>query len=464
MEIQNAKYVDIAPLISFRILFGLLMAVGGIRFWYEGWIVKLFVEPKLFFKYYGFEWVEVPSEMGLYALFLVMIVSALCIAFGFIYRVMSVLFFCLFTYIELLDATNYLNHYYLIICFAFLLIFLPANSAFSLDVKFSWVKQRKWIPRWNIDVLKAQLLLVYTCAGIAKLNSDWLFQGMPMAVWLPERSEMPLLGILFGIKGMPLFFSWCGAIYDLSIAWFLLFSRTRTIAYFFVVVFHLMTFMMFNIGLFPFIMIFLTTIFFEGQTHRKVLQKIGFNSPNNFDKQPSHTAQKPSLQYSEHTVRRYDRGVRASKNFNNRPTTKAVVLIFILIQFLMPFRHWLYKGDVLWTEEGYRFSWRVMVVEKNGQAIFSVSDPETGRTSEIINGQYLTLFQEKQMAIQPDMMIQFAHFLDQEFQEKYSIENPVVKVQSSVALNGRSSRTFANPNVDLSKQQMSLKHYDWIDL
>ena len=464
MEIQNAKYVDIAPLISFRILFGLLMAVGGIRFWYEGWIVKLFVEPKLFFKYYGFEWVEVPSEMGLYALFLVMIVSALCIAFGFIYRVMSVLFFCSFTYIELLDATNYLNHYYLIICFAFLLIFLPANSAFSLDVKFSWVKQRKWIPRWNIDVLKAQLLLVYTCAGIAKLNSDWLFQGMPMAVWLPERSEMPLLGILFGIKGMPLFFSWCGAIYDLSIAWFLLFSRTRTIAYFFVVVFHLMTFMMFNIGLFPFIMIFLTTIFFEGQTHRKVLQKIGFNSSNNFDKQPSHTAQKPNLLYPERTVRRYDRGVQASKNFNNRPTTKAVVLIFILIQFLMPFRHWLYKGDVLWTEEGYRFSWRVMVVEKNGQAIFSVSDPETGRTSEIINGQYLTLFQEKQMAIQPDMMIQFAHFLDQEFQEKYSIENPVVKVQSSVALNGRSSRTFANPNVDLSKQQMSLKHYDWIDL
>ena len=129
-----SKQTPISPLITFRILFGVLMMWGALRFVWNGWVEKLYVEPTFFFKFYGFHWVEVLEETGLYVLFGVVIVSALCIALGLFYRIAAIVFFLSFTYIELMDATNYLNHYYLVCLFAFLLIFLPANRAFSLDV------------------------------------------------------------------------------------------------------------------------------------------------------------------------------------------------------------------------------------------------------------------------------------------------------------------------------------------
>ena len=40
-----------------------------------------------------------------------------------------------------------------------------------------------------------------------------------------------------------------------------------------------------------------------------------------------------------------------------------LVVLFLGIQFLLPLRHLLYPGNVNWTEEGFRFAWRVMLVE-----------------------------------------------------------------------------------------------------
>lgn len=433
--------VGIAPLVTFRILFGGLMAFGALRFWTNGWIEKLYFEPKFFFKFYGFEWVQVPDAQWIYLLFALVILSAVGIMVGLFYRASAIIFFLSFTYSQLLDATNYLNHYYLVCLLAFLLIFLPANGDFSLDI---WRKphlKKIKIPAWCINILIFQLCCVYFFAGLAKVNPDWLLRAMPMAIWLPERTATPLLGYFFQFKETAFVFSWAGAFYDLTIWVFLLNSRTRTIAYLGVIVFHVLTKILFNIGLFPVIMICSTLIFFPTKGHEESQNWVR----NLFKKRLATTVPKTP----KHPCK------------TSRITVFALV-IYVSIQLLFPLRHYLYPGNILWTEEGYRFSWRVMLVEKTGLATFYVQDTATPKRQEIVNRSHLTFYQEKQMSIQPDFILQYAHFLKKEYEEKHGFKNPIVTVDAYVAMNGRRSRRFIDPSINLAEIEDSFKAKKWI--
>ena len=42
----------------------------------------------------------------------------------------------------------------------------------------------------------------------------------------------------------------------------------------------------------------------------------------------------------------------------------AFLAVYVAVQLLVPLRHLLYPGDVAWTEEGHRFSWRMRLREK----------------------------------------------------------------------------------------------------
>lgn len=427
--------VHIAPLITFRILFGGLMMVTALRFMQKGWIEKLYVEPNFFFKFYGFEWVKVLDQTGMYLLYSVIALSAAFIMLGLCYRIASIVFFLTFTYSELIDATNYLNHYYLVCLLAFILIFMPAHRAYSLDVRLHPRLQISHVPKWCITLLIIQISLVYFYAGFAKLNPDWLFRAMPLASWLPANSDLPILGYFFEQRWVAFAFSWAGAFYDLSIPLFLSYRKTRPIAYVAVVIFHLLTKLLFNIGMFPFIMIFSTLIFFPANFHQRLLQPFRVGVAKCFKSDLS-------LSYF-------------SKSY-------VFWLPFLAFQLLFPLRHYAYSGNVLWTEEGYRFSWRVMLVEKNGLATFRVKDKASGRQSEVINSNYLTTFQEKQLAIQPDFMLQYAHFLAKEYRKKYQFKNPEVTVQSYVTLNGRTSKVFIDPNFDLLTVKDDWRPKKWI--
>ena len=123
---------DVAPLALFRICFGLMMFISIIRFWSYGWIEKFYLEPKFFFSYYGFEWVQ-PIGVYTYYIFIICGISALFIALGYKYRISIIAFFLSFTFIELMDKTTYLNHYYFISILSFLMIFLPASANYSID-------------------------------------------------------------------------------------------------------------------------------------------------------------------------------------------------------------------------------------------------------------------------------------------------------------------------------------------
>ncbi|HET8861601.1 HTTM domain-containing protein [Marivirga sp.] len=423
----------IAPLATFRVAFGFMMLASIIRFWTNGWIDKQYIEPEFYFPYYGFEWIKSWGDPGMYLLFALMGFAAIGIALGAFYRFSATLFFLSFTYVELIDKTNYLNHYYFVSIIAFLLILVPANKAYSID---AWRKKKQefHVPAWSIHIIILQLSIVYFFAGLAKLQSDWLLEALPLKIWLPSRADTPIIGFLLDYKWTAFIFSWFGAFYDLTIPFFLLWKRTRVVAYLTVIAFHFMTAALFQIGMFPYIMVVSTLIFFSEDYHKKVWVKL---FPKREEELPKSTA------------------------FNTPVIIKYFLVIYFSLQILLPFRYILYPGKLFWTEQGYRFSWRVMLMEKVGYSQFSVNIPEINKSFEVLPSQYLTSVQEKMMNTQPDMLLQFAHFLRDKFQLKYNAEVEVF-VESYATINGKGSRPFINPNVNLATIKKGYQHKNWV--
>ena len=404
-------YTDAASLTFYRIGFGLLMAWSMIRFMLKGWVDSVYIEPLFHFKYFGFTWIP---ELGswTYALFILAAISALLMATGRWYKIAATLFFLCFTYIELLEKTTYLNHYYFISILSFILIFLPAD-------------RKGWVPTWSVNALKILISIVYFYAGLAKLNSDWLIEAQPLGLWL--RSKYDLAPILQE-RWVHYLMSYGGAIYDLMIPFLLWNKKTQKYALVLVVIFHVLTRILFPIGMFPYIMIFSSLIFLPPQWHRKIL-RLG----NNTWPKPKPTPRKTWGYY--------------------------MVVAVLLIQVLLPWRYLAYPGELFWTEEGFRFSWRVMLMEKSGYTSFKVE--HEGGSFMVNNEDFLTSYQIKQMSFQPDMILEYAHFLGDHYSEQ-GFKKVRIFTESYVALNGRRSQQFIDPNVDLYKETETFKPKTWI--
>lgn len=442
-RIQWNRPVSLAPLAVFRVLFGAIMLLGTLRFMARGWVYDLYVEPNYFFTYWGFEWVQPLGETGMYSVFVAMAISFGLVMLGWFYRAAIGSAFVLFTYVELIDKTTYLNHYYFVSIVCLLLLLLPAHRMFSIDAWRRPASKRTQLPLWMAAVIPAQLGLVYVFAGIAKLHPDWWLNAMPLKIWLGSMGHLPVVGKLLTQEWVAYGFSWFGLVYDLTIVFFLLFRKTRPFAYAAVVVFHLATWLLFPIGMFPWIMMASTLIFFPAAFHQRIIDTVERMLARFVTPKPS--AVLPAL---------------AGPRVGSALLMGAFALHFA-IQLLMPFRYALYDGELFWTEQGYRFSWRVMLIEKAGAAIYYVEDPATNGSIEVDPGQYLTPYQEKQLSTQPDMLLQFAHFLESEFQQR-GIADPQVRVRSYVTLNGSGSQPFIDPSVDLTEYEDGLGPKPWI--
>jgi hypothetical protein len=428
-----------APLAVFRIALGLLLFGSIVRFWSKGWIEDLYIKPKYFFPFYGFEFVKPLGEFT-YVLVAICAICALMVALGFFYRASIIGLFLSFTYIELIDKSTYLNHYYFISMVTLLMIFLPAHTWFSVDAFRNHKLRADKIPQWTVDALKLFVCFLYFFAGLAKINSDWLLEAQPLRIWLPAKNDLPVIGSLFNHVWVAYAFSWMGCIYDLTIPFLLLNRWTRNVAYAAVVIFHLLTAMLFPIGMFPYIMIVTALVFFPGTLHEKIIAAIAklIRAPKSF----------------LHTTNDYRYGRFASR------AIIAFFTVFFLIQTALPLRYLFYPGELFWTEEGYRFSWRVMLMEKAGYAQFTVRDVN-GKQVVVNNTEFLTPLQEKMMATQPDMMVQYAHLLRAHFEDQ-GFESPEIYVDSYVALNGRLGKPLVDPLTDLGKENESFDHKQWI--
>lgn len=439
------REASIAPLVAFRIIFGALLLFSTLRFVAYGWVDQIYIQPIYHFTYYGFDWVHVLPGQWMYLPFILMAMAALGIIFGAWYRFSTTLYFVCFTYIELIDKSTYLNHYYFVSLVTFLLIFLPANADFSWDARRKDSIRRSQVPSWTIFILQFQLAVVYFFAGAAKVNSDWLIEAQPLHLWLQSYRDLPVVGNWFAAYPVALLFSWFGCLYDLTIPFFLWSNRFRNLAYFFVVAFHILTWYLFPIGVFPWVMICSTLIFFPEHIHQRILAPL------------------KRLFHWKNTIR--------LNSFRVKSGVRAVLLVYIVAQLLLPFRYLLYPSGLFWHEEGFRFSWRVMLIEKKGYATFYVEDSKTGGSIEIDNYRFLTPQQIDQMSRQPDMILQYAHYLGKRYSDTtltfsgqtIRLQNPRVTAEVYVTLNGRPNQLFVSRKWNLLEQTYNLKHRLWVE-
>lgn len=422
-------------------LIGGLMCAGALRFMSKGWIERLYVEPEFHFKYWGFEWVQVPGETGLYLLYAGIALAAFMVAIGACYRVAIVAFWCLFTYAELMDVTTYLNHYYFISLLTLIMCFLSPHRMWSVD---AWLRPRlraDTLPAWQTYWLRLQVGLLYFYAGLAKFETDWLLHAQPLNIWLPPHAGLPLLGPFLELPWVHFAFSWFAFLFDTTIIAFMLWRKSRPFAFAVILVFHFFTHLFFNIGLFPLIMVFSVLVFFESDWPRKLLTVLRGK--------PSPVLASPVRQHV------------AAPGWRPLGTTFALLaLLFCSVQVLMPLRQWLYPGSVLWHEQGMRFSWRVMLREKSGSLEYRVVTAD-GRPVIVSPHEYLTEQQYREMAGQPDMILQLAHHIRDDFAARGF--GPVsVYAEALVSLNGRQARHLVDPQANLAVIDDGLARATWI--
>jgi len=434
MRHLSTARVDVAWLSAFRVLFGLTMAVSATRFLVYGWVDRLFSSQSFRFTFFGFAWVERLPQPDLHGLFAALVLLSLAVAAGAWVRITTPLLALGLSYFQLLDVTNYLNHYYLAALLAWLLCALPIGRAYSID---AWLRARRGetvdytVSALALYLLRLQVGLVYFFAGLAKAQPDWLLHAQPLRIWLSARTDLPLLGPLLGLEGTALALSWAGFLFDTTVPFFLLGRRTRPYAFAAVILFHTGTKLLFPIGMFPFIMVLSALVFFEPSWPRRVLGWLG-----------------PAWRSA----------VNAPTGASGRRVPGWVLVAaacYALLQLALPLRAFAYPGDVLWHEQGMRFSWRVMVRAKGGSTTFRVV-PEPGAAPLIVPPRtYLTSYQESEMSSQPDLILQLAHRIRDDFREQ-GFARVAVYADSRVALNGRRSQPFIDPRVDLGQVEDSL--------
>jgi vitamin K-dependent gamma-carboxylase len=440
--------VDISFLVFFRIVFGAIMLWEGYRFFNAGWISRYYIEPVVYFTYYGFSWVRPWPGRGMYLHFFALGVLAFCVLIGLCYRIAAPFFFLGFTYVFLLDQTRYLNHFYLICLISFLMIFLPAERTFSVD---AWLRPKlrsEVAPAWTLWLLRAQVGIAYFFGGIAKINSDWLRGGEPMRTWLSPFVGLPAIGPLFKAEWVVYSFVYGGMLLDLLVVPLLLWRRTRPYAFAASVIFNLINAVIFNIGIFPWFMLGATLIFFPPDLMRRFAR--AFMSPGAAMREPA-----PDVAAA------FARQGNCPALSGRQKLIAALLAAYMLVQMLMPLRHFLYPGNVSWTEEGHNFAWHMKLRTKRGEAVFTVKDPTSGQTWTVDPLHNLQPRQYQKMAAKPEMILQYGHHLARQ-KRLEGYQNVEVRARVEASLNGRRPQLLVDPTVDLTKVRSSILPANWI--
>lgn len=450
--------VDIASLAFFRFAFGAIMVWEVWRYLSKGRIFRYWIDPSFHFTYYGFEWVQPWPGIGMYIHWVALGVLGAMLAVGLFYRTAALLFFLGFTYTFLLEQARYLNHFYLVAILSLLLVFVPAHRAFSLDALRRPELRSDTTPAWSVWLLRAQLGIVYVYAALAKLNQDWL-AGEPMRSRLARRDDYPVLGAVAHEEWAVHFFSYGGILFNLLVVPALLWRRTRVAAFVVATGFHLMNAWIYTIGIFPWLMIAATTIFFEPDWPRRAAGRARRLVPDRLRFLPARWSA---------ARRAWTKGVSrpAGGLPSPSPRHRALVLgllgAWLAVQLLVPLRHHLYDGHPAWTEEGHRFSWRMMLRSKTAVEVsYLLTHPERGISWRVDPYERLTPRQARKAFTRPDMVLQYAHHLAEDAALR-GYEGVEVRALVLVSLNNRRVGLLVDPEVDLARVPRSLRAADWI--
>jgi hypothetical protein len=446
------KPVDISFLVFFRIVFGGITLWEVYRYFTNGWISRYYIEPAVTFTYYGFSWVKPWPGRGMYVHFFVLGVAAACVMLGLLYRLAAPVVFLSFTYVFLLDQTRYLNHFYLVCLISFLMCFLPAERAFSVDALLRRRIRSDVVPAWTLWLLRVQVGIPYFYGGLAKLNRDWIIGGEPMRNWLSPLTGEPSLGQAFKADWLVYSFVIGGLLLDLLVVPLLLWRRTRTFALVAAILFNLINSVIFDIGIFPWLMLGALLIYFPPDLMRRFARSFMARGEPPLDAEPVHVSIQPQAVAESSLCP----PLTASQKLVAR-----LLAAYLVVQLCVPLRHYLYPGDVSWTEEGHNFAWHMKLRTKGGEAIFTVTHPESGQVWTIKPETYLETHQLTKVITKPDLILLFAQHLAAE-KRREGYDNVEVRARVMVSLNGRHPQLLIDPTVDLAKEDVSLLPTRWI--
>ncbi len=410
--------IDNSSLIIFRIVFGFLIAAEAIGSVFTGWIERTLIEPQFTFNFIGFDFLQPLPGDGMYYYYVIMGLCGLLVMLGYRYRYSMIAFTIMWAGVYFMQKTSYNNHYYLLLLLCIIMCFLPANTYASMDVKRNPALKRIAMPRWCAMVFVLQVWIVYTYASVAKFYPDWLDLTVAKNL-MASKVDYPVVGALLQEHWAHICIAYFGILYDLLIVPLLLWKRTRIYAFGASIFFHLFNSFVLQIGIFPYLSLAFSLFFFSGEVVHKFFLK-----------------RKPFYDKEEVEVPSYQN------------VLLVVGIIWFAIQLALPLRHWFIPGDVLWTEEGHRLSWRMMLRGRQGRITFFVVDKATDKRTRIDLEAYLSNKQKRTVATRPDVIWQFS----QRLHEKYARENidVAVYVNSSVSVNNKAYKTFIDPSVDLA--------------
>lgn len=420
--------VDNSPLVLFRIFFGFLLACEAFGHIALGAVRKHFLEPQFTFTFIDFSFLEVLPVPLMYGLFVLMGIAGLMIMVGYKYRIAMTFYAIAWSYVYLLQKTSYNNHYYLLMLLNYLMIFLPAHRSVSLDAKFNPELRKEHLSRWIYWFIIAFLFIIYSYASIAKFYPDWMDLSFPKHLMKIRAADWSILQHNWAHQAIMVY----GLTFDLLVVPLLLWRRTRMAAVIASFFFHIFNSIIFKIGIFPYLALAFLVFFFKpGIIHKRFLKKKNF----------------------------YDKQEVIIPNYK-----KPLIIIatgFLVIMTLLPLRHWIIKDDVLWTEEGHRLSWRMMLRNRAGFATYYVENKTTGSKQIVRLSDYLTRKQMAHVKTKPDFMWQFAQHL----KESYASQGNeiAVYIDAKVSINGRPYQQFTDKTVDIAATKWNRwKHHEWI--
>ncbi|WP_415158415.1 HTTM domain-containing protein [Parafilimonas sp.] len=427
--------IDNSQIIIFRIFFGILILIecwGAIP---TGWVKEVFVDPQITFTFIGFEWTHFLLGQTMYYVYGFLGFLGLLITIGAFYRISSLLFALLWSLTYFMQKEHYNNHYYLVMLVAWFMVFIPANQYKSIDAGL-WPQIRSnYTYNWNRLLFITQSFIVYFFAAIAKLYPGWMNGDYLRIRFSRSGLNRGALANIALSKEFVQTFSWLGLGFDLLIVPLLLYKKTRKVAFISALFFHTFNSITLQIGIFPYFALALCVFCFPPETIRKAF----------FPKKPVYIPVKKEL-CSQH---------------KRQTAVMFMLFIYVLWQIYLPLRHYSIPGDVLWTEEGHRLSWRMMLRTKSAKTKFIVENKKTHEREVINLLNYLTDLQASTIKDKPDIIWQFAQYLKKEYARK-GIDIGVY-VKSSLSINEGPYHKYIDNKTDLANTKWNyFGHQPWI--